>query len=194
MAETRRTGEPSGLDLHRQATTSRRPPCSPPDLLVGKPGARINSGPVDRQRPHGDPPAQVRLGAHGYIPDRLITLLAEHVRRYRPGDDPDRRLFPGTRNATVPAHAATVARSWRIARDAVGIGQPAARPAPLVRLRADPGGLRRGDHPVHTRALVGGDHPRHVLAPVAGRQRPHAQGCQGAAGGGSRGCCGPTAD
>src|SRR5271163_4464792 len=57
-----------------------------------------------------------------YIPDRLITLLAEHVRRYRPNDDPDRWLFPGTRNATLPAHAATVARSWRIARDAVGIG------------------------------------------------------------------------
>ena len=53
---------------------------------------------------------------------RPVTLLAEHVRRYRPGDDPDRWLFPGTRNATLPAHAATVARSWRIARDAVGIG------------------------------------------------------------------------
>ena len=56
------------------------------------------------------------------IPDRLVTMLAEHVRRYRPGEDPDRWLFPGTRNTTVPAHAATVARSWRIARDAVGIG------------------------------------------------------------------------
>ena len=44
------------------------------------------------------------------------------MRRFRPGDDPDRWLFPGTRNATLPAHAATVARSWRIARDAVGIG------------------------------------------------------------------------
>jgi integrase len=48
--------------------------------------------------------------------------VAEHVRRYRPGEDPNRWLFPGTRNATVPAHAATVARSWRIARDQVGIG------------------------------------------------------------------------
>ena len=36
-----------------------------------------------------------------YIPDRLITLLAEHVRRYRPGDDPDRWLFPGSRDATA---------------------------------------------------------------------------------------------
>jgi integrase len=56
-----------------------------------------------------------------YIPDRLVTLLAEHVRRYRPGDDPDRWLFPGSRDAQLPAHAATVARSWRIVRDRVGM-------------------------------------------------------------------------
>ncbi|MGO8853694.1 MAG: tyrosine-type recombinase/integrase [Mycobacterium sp.] len=56
-----------------------------------------------------------------YIPDRLVTLLAEYVRRYRPGDDPDRWLFPGSRDAQLPAHAATVARSWRIARDRVGM-------------------------------------------------------------------------
>jgi integrase len=40
----------------------------------------------------------------------------------RPATIPDRWLFPGTRNATLPTHPATVARSWRIARDAVGIG------------------------------------------------------------------------
>jgi integrase len=56
-----------------------------------------------------------------YIPDRLVTLLAEHVRRYRPGDDPDRWLFPGSRDRELPAHAATVARSWRIVHDQVGI-------------------------------------------------------------------------
>ncbi|HUO36815.1 MAG TPA: site-specific integrase [Mycobacterium sp.] len=56
-----------------------------------------------------------------YIPDQLVTLLAEHVRRYRPGDDPDRWLFPGSRDAQLPAHAVTVARSWRIVRDKVGI-------------------------------------------------------------------------
>jgi integrase len=55
-----------------------------------------------------------------YIPDRFVTLLAEHV-RYRPGDDPDRWLFPGSRDRELPAHAATVARSWRIVRDQVGI-------------------------------------------------------------------------
>jgi integrase len=28
-----------------------------------------------------------------YAPDALITMLSEHVRLYRPGDDPDRWLF-----------------------------------------------------------------------------------------------------
>jgi integrase len=56
-----------------------------------------------------------------YIPDGLVTMLAEYVRLYRPGDDPDRWLFPGSRDAQLPAHAATVARSWRIVRDEVAI-------------------------------------------------------------------------
>jgi hypothetical protein len=43
-----------------------------------------------------------------YIPDRLVTLLAEHVRLYRPDEDPDRWLFPGSRDAGRPAHAATM--------------------------------------------------------------------------------------
>jgi integrase len=51
-----------------------------------------------------------------YIPDGLVTILSEYVRLHRPGDDADRYLFPGSRDDTVPAHAATVARSWRIAR------------------------------------------------------------------------------
>ena len=57
-----------------------------------------------------------------YIPDGLATMLAEHVRLYRAGDDADRWLFPGSRDAKLPAHAATVARSWRIVREEVGIG------------------------------------------------------------------------
>jgi integrase len=57
-----------------------------------------------------------------YLPDRLVTMLSEHVRLYRPGDDPDRWLFPGSRHADMPAHAATVARYWRSLRDKVGIG------------------------------------------------------------------------
>jgi integrase len=56
-----------------------------------------------------------------YVPDGLVTMLAEYVRVYRPGDDPDRWLFPGSRDANLPAHAATVGRSWRIVRDEVGI-------------------------------------------------------------------------
>ena len=56
-----------------------------------------------------------------YIPDGLVTLLAEHVRMHRPGDDPDRWLFPGSRDASLPAHAATVSRSWRIVRAKVSI-------------------------------------------------------------------------
>jgi integrase len=56
-----------------------------------------------------------------YIPDRLVTMLAEHVRLYRPGDDPDRWLFPSIRNTDLPAHSATIARYWRTVRDKVGI-------------------------------------------------------------------------
>ncbi len=50
-----------------------------------------------------------------YVPDGLVTILAEYVRMHRPGDDPDRYLFPGSRDDTLPAHAATVGRSWRLA-------------------------------------------------------------------------------
>lgn len=56
-----------------------------------------------------------------YAPDGLVTILAEHVRLYRPGDDPDRWLFPGARNEQLPAHAATVGRWWRKVRQKVGI-------------------------------------------------------------------------
>jgi hypothetical protein len=45
-----------------------------------------------------------------YAPARLVTMLAEHVRRYRPGDAPDRWLFPASRDASLPAHAAMVSR------------------------------------------------------------------------------------
>ena len=45
-----------------------------------------------------------------YVPEGLVGILAERVRLYRPGDDPERWLFPGARDASQPAHAATVAR------------------------------------------------------------------------------------
>lgn len=81
---------------------------------------------VSRQVQWTDGHMEIRPPKYGsertvYIPDGLITMLAEHVRLYRPGDDPDRWLFPGSRDANLPAHAATVARSWRIVRDKVDI-------------------------------------------------------------------------
>ena len=57
-----------------------------------------------------------------YVPDGLVAILSEHVRLYRSGDDPDRWLFPGARDASLPAHAATVSRWWRLVRQKVGIG------------------------------------------------------------------------
>jgi integrase len=56
-----------------------------------------------------------------YVPERLMTMVAEHVRMYRAGDDPDRWLFPGARDDQRPTHAATVARWWRLIRDQIGI-------------------------------------------------------------------------
>jgi len=56
-----------------------------------------------------------------YVPDGLVKILAEHIRLYRPGDDPDRWLFPGARDDQLPAHAATVARWWRKVRDKIKI-------------------------------------------------------------------------
>lgn len=56
-----------------------------------------------------------------FVPDGLITMLSEHVRMYRSGDNPDRWLFPGSRDDTLPAHAATVSRRWRQVRAKVGI-------------------------------------------------------------------------
>jgi integrase len=129
-----------------------------------------------------------------YVPDRLVTLLAEHVRCYRHGDDPDRWLFPSSRNAALPAHAATIARSWRIARERVGIEHRLHELRHFYASGLIRAGLRRRDRPAGTGALVGSDHPHHVLAPMAGCQRPHPQGCRGAVGSFARGCCGPTAD
>jgi integrase len=56
-----------------------------------------------------------------FIPERLVTMLSEHVRVYRPGGDPARWLFPGARDEHLPAHAATVSRWWRIVREKIGI-------------------------------------------------------------------------
>ena len=41
-----------------------------------------------------------------YIPDTLGKILSEHVRLYQPSDDPDRWLFPGARDSTLPTRGA----------------------------------------------------------------------------------------
>jgi integrase len=74
----------------------------------------------------GDGPAEIRGPKYGSeravcAPDGLLTLLAEHVRQYRPGDDPGRWLFPNGRDETLPMHAGMVAYQWRIARGRAGL-------------------------------------------------------------------------
>lgn len=56
-----------------------------------------------------------------FAPEGLVTILAEHVRLYRGSDEPDRWLFPSSRDEALPAHAATVGRWWRIVRQKVNI-------------------------------------------------------------------------
>ena len=74
----------------------------------------------------GDGTAEIRPPKYAsertvYAPDGLLAVLAEHVRRFRPGDDPDRWLFPNGRDDTLPMHAAMVAYGWRIARERAGV-------------------------------------------------------------------------
>jgi integrase len=74
----------------------------------------------------GDGTAEIRLPKYGsertvYAPDGLLALLAEHIRVHRPGDDPDRWMFPNGHDAALPMHAATVAYLWRIARERAGV-------------------------------------------------------------------------
>ncbi|OBI08659.1 hypothetical protein A5715_00650 [Mycolicibacter heraklionensis] len=56
-----------------------------------------------------------------FAPEGLLTILAEHVRLYRGGSDPERWLFPSSRDETLPAHSATVGRWWRTIRQKIGI-------------------------------------------------------------------------
>jgi integrase len=55
-----------------------------------------------------------------YAPAGLIDMLAEHVRLFRPGDDPDRWLFLG--DGENPMHQNSVNYQWRKTRDAAGVG------------------------------------------------------------------------
>jgi integrase len=54
-----------------------------------------------------------------YAPDELITTISEHVRVHRPGDDPDRWLFPG--EGEYPLHQNSVGYLWRKARTAAAV-------------------------------------------------------------------------
>jgi len=54
-----------------------------------------------------------------YVPDELIKILSEHVRLYRPGDDPDRWLFPG--KDEDPLHQNSAGHLFRKARAAAGV-------------------------------------------------------------------------
>jgi integrase len=54
-----------------------------------------------------------------YAPDELIEAISEHVRRFRPGDDGGRWLFPG--EAEHPLHQNSVGYLWRKAKVAAQV-------------------------------------------------------------------------
>jgi integrase len=54
-----------------------------------------------------------------YPPDGLLDLLSEHIRRYVPGDDPERWLFPGKDGD--PMHQDSVGWQWRKLRASAGL-------------------------------------------------------------------------
>ena len=67
--------------------------------------------------------ADIRLPKHGsertvWLPDDLVAMLARHVEQHRPGDDPQRWMFPGERDQ--PWHQNTVGYWWRKTRAAAG--------------------------------------------------------------------------
>jgi len=70
--------------------------------------------------------AEIRLPKYGsertvYLPDGLLSVLAEHVRQLRPGTDPERWLFPGGRDESQPVHVGMVGRGWCAVRERVGL-------------------------------------------------------------------------
>lgn len=74
----------------------------------------------------GDGTPEIRAPKYGsertvYAPDGLLTVLAEHVRRFRPGTDPDRWLFPNGKDEALPIHAAMAAYQWRTVRERVSV-------------------------------------------------------------------------
>ena len=76
---------------------------------------------VQRERGGG---VEIRAPKYGsertvYIADGLAQILARHIERHRPGDDPDRWLFLG--EGDDPPHQNTITYQWRKAQAAAGV-------------------------------------------------------------------------
>lgn len=81
------------------------------EIRVERQVQRVNGGEVDIRGPKFGSERTV------YAPDGLLMMLTEHIRLYRPGDDPTRWMFPGERGH--PLHQNSVGYWWRRARSAV---------------------------------------------------------------------------
>jgi integrase len=81
------------------------------EIRVERQVQRVKGGEVDVRAPKFGSERTV------YAPDELLTIVSEHIRLYRPGDDGTRWLFPGQRGN--PLHQNSVGYWWRRARSAV---------------------------------------------------------------------------
>ena len=81
------------------------------EIHVDRQVQRVKGGEVDVRAPKFGSERTV------YAPDELLTIVSEHIRLYRPGDDGTRWLFPGQRGN--PLHQNSVGYWWRRARSAV---------------------------------------------------------------------------
>ncbi len=104
-----------------------------------------------------------------HIPDALVEMLAQHVEQglWCPW------LFAGVDHQ--PPHQNTVGYRWRTPWPGRRRGRPAARPAPLLRLRAHRLRLRRRGRPTGPRPREIDHHADHLRPPVAHRPGPRAR-------------------
>lgn len=82
-------------------------------LAVSRQVQRENGGGVEVRAPKYGSERSV------FLSDALVTMLAEHIARYRPGDDPKRWLFVG--EGDLPPHQNTVGHRWRQTLQAAGV-------------------------------------------------------------------------
>jgi integrase len=101
-----RLGEIAGLQV-RDIDFLRR------QLTVARQVQRERGGSVEVRAPKYGSERMI------YLPDDLITLLSQHVRDHRPGDDPARWMFPGDEGN--PLHQNSAGYWWRRARDAAKV-------------------------------------------------------------------------